>query len=115
MNKLFNHLIFVLQVKVQACNTCSSFFTKDGQINSSDPEEINDKMEPGLAAALDQIRELELELAQTKLKLVESECKAQDLEHQLNSAVGEIQSSKNNSLFTKTFTMLKEATTQKKE
>ena len=108
----------MLQVKVQACEACSSFFTEDGQINinSSDPEEINKIIEPDLAAAQNQIRELELELAQTKLQLVESECKVQDLEHQLNSAVGEIQSSKNNSLFTKTFTLLKEATIpQKKE
>ena len=35
-----------------------------------------------LTTALDRIKELELELAQTKLALVETECKNQDLTHQ---------------------------------
>ena len=56
-----------------------------------------------------QVRELELELAQTKLALVESECKNQDLTHQLNSAVTEIQASKN-TWFTKTINSIKEVT-----
>ena len=33
------------------------------------------------------IRELELELAQTKLALVETECKNQDLSHQFSAAL----------------------------
>merc|ERR1712210_249965 len=36
--------------------------------------------------AVERIRELELELAQTKLALVETECKNQDLTHQFNTA-----------------------------
>ncbi len=59
-----------------------------------------------------QIRELELELAQTKLALVESECKTQDLTHQLNAALGEIQTSKN-TWFQKTISSIKEATVKK--
>ncbi|KAF2361467.1 PTB/PI domain [Trinorchestia longiramus] len=38
-----------------------------------------------------QVRELELELAQTKLALVETQCKNQDVTHQLNSAIAELQ------------------------
>ncbi len=102
---------------MQACDTCSKFFTEDGKliINPLESDELNERVEPDLAAAQNQIRELELELAQTKLQLVESECKAQDLEHQLNSAVGEIQTSRNNWLtkFATGITTFKEATTQK--
>jgi hypothetical protein len=59
------------------------------------------------------IRELELELAQTKLALVESECKNQDLLHQL-SATMETQSSKN-TWFQKTLSSLKEVTNKAKD
>ena len=61
-----------------------------------------------------QVRELELELAQTKLALVESECKTQDLTHQLNNAVTEIQASKN-TWFHKTISSIKEVTNVQKK
>jgi len=54
------------------------------------------------------VRELELELAQTKLSLVEAECRAQELNHQLTTISSEMQSSRNNWLL-KTFTSIKEA------
>jgi hypothetical protein len=57
---------------------------------------------------------LELELAQTKLALVESECRKQDLTHQLNAAVTEIQSSKN-TWFQKTLTSIREVANTKKD
>ena len=60
------------------------------------------------------IRELELELAQTKLALVESECKNQDLLHQLNATMIEAQSSKN-TWFQKTLSSIKEVTNKAKE
>lgn len=51
-----------------------------------------------LNVALQRVRELELELAQTKLAHVEAECKNQDLNHQLNTTMTEIQgNSRNNS------------------
>lgn len=50
-----------------------------------------------LNVALQRVRELELELAQTKLAHVEAECKNQDLNHQLNTALTEIQSTRNSS------------------
>lgn len=54
-----------------------------------------DEVGRGSLAREAQVRELELELAQTKLALVESECKNQDLVHQLSATVAELQSSKN--------------------
>uniref|UniRef100_A0A182NKJ8 Rab-GAP TBC domain-containing protein n=1 Tax=Anopheles dirus TaxID=7168 RepID=A0A182NKJ8_9DIPT len=47
-----------------------------------------------LVIASQRIRELELELAQTKLAQVEAECKNQDLHHQLNTAVTELQATR---------------------
>merc|ERR1712098_502550 len=63
-----------------------------------------------LNSALDRIKELELELAQTKLALVETECKNQDLTHQFLSASQEGRSSgpQSNTWFTKTLTSIKE-------
>ena len=49
-----------------------------------------------------------MELAQTKLSLVEAECRVQDLNHQLVTLTTEMQSSRNNWLL-KTFTSIKEA------
>ena len=69
-------------------------------------------LNPRIADRDRQIRELELELAQTKLALVESECKTQDLTHQLNAALTEIQTSKN-TWFQKTLSSIKEATVKK--
>lgn len=47
-----------------------------------------------LNVALQRVRELELELAQTKLAHVEAECKNQDLNHQLNTTLTEIQANR---------------------
>ncbi|XP_049297656.1 rab GTPase-activating protein 1 isoform X1 [Anopheles funestus] len=47
-----------------------------------------------LVIASQRIRELELELAQTKLAQVEAECKNQDLHHQLNTTVTELQATR---------------------
>ncbi|XP_055687734.1 rab GTPase-activating protein 1-like isoform X2 [Lutzomyia longipalpis] len=49
-----------------------------------------------LNVALQRIRELELELAQAKLAQVEAECKNQDLKHQLNTTVTDIQTNRSN-------------------
>lgn len=48
-----------------------------------------------LENALRQVKELELGLAQTKLELVESQCRNQDLNHQMNTLITEIQSNRN--------------------
>ena len=85
----------------------------DGEVKKIDPSKV-EEINPQLLEKDKSIRELELELAQTKLALVESECKVQDLTHQLGAAINEIQSTKN-TWFQKTLSSIKEATTSKKE
>ncbi|XP_041669248.1 rab GTPase-activating protein 1-like isoform X1 [Cheilinus undulatus] len=53
-----------------------------------------------------QIRELEKELAQTKLQMVEAKCKIQDLEHQRGILANDLQEAKNNWI-SKAFTSLR--------
>ena len=60
------------------------------------------------------IHELELELAQTKLALVESECKMQDMTHHLNAALAELQESKS-TWFQKTLTSFRDVTKKDKD
>lgn len=69
----------------------------------------------GLIAPVERIRELELELAQTKLALVETECKNQDLAHQFN-VVQDVRSSsgpQSNTWLSKTLSSIKEVTGSK--
>ncbi|XP_046330913.1 rab GTPase-activating protein 1-like isoform X2 [Haliotis cracherodii] len=100
--------------QVKSCDKCSKMFTEDGKVRlpevKANPEDSN----PCVLDLRKQVRELELELAQTKLALVESECKTQDLTHQLNSAISEIQASKN-TWFHKTISSIKEVTTVNKK
>ncbi|XP_023338421.1 LOW QUALITY PROTEIN: rab GTPase-activating protein 1-like [Eurytemora carolleeae] len=57
--------------------------------------------------ALSRVQELELELAQTKLALVETECKNQDLAHQFSTQAS---SAQNSTWLSKTLTSIKEVT-----
>lgn len=97
--------INMYKTKVANCELCSGILSPV----TGPPGELGEQS-PAVTQLTQQIRELELELAQTKLALVESECKNQDLTHQLNSAVGELQSSRN-TWFQKTITTIKERTT----
>ncbi|CAH1786119.1 unnamed protein product [Owenia fusiformis] len=100
-----------IKVQVSKCEKCSQLFSPDGAIKDIKlPPET--PASPSLTEALATVRELELELAQTKLALVESECKNQDLTHQLNAAISEIQTSKN-TWFTKTLNSIKDSRTKK--
>ena len=58
---------------------------QNGVTNTSDNGD-NDSLQSPVTSAMDRIKELELELAQTKLALVETECKNQDLTHQFLSS-----------------------------
>lgn len=95
------------QILVKSCEACSKMFDADGKVNLPEPKIDPEKMNPKIVDLQQQVRELELELAQTKLALVESECKTQDLTHSLHAAVSEIQASKN-TWFTKTLNSIKE-------
>jgi hypothetical protein len=103
--------LFHFQSQMEKCEECSKFMSTDGRIKIQPVANPTD-IDPLLVEKDRLIRELELELAQTKLALVEAECKTQDLTHQLNSAVNEIQASKN-TWFQKTLTSIKEATAKK--
>lgn len=60
----------ILQFKISSCETCSKYIQKNNSdiANSNVNEPANDG---------ERIRELELELAQTKLAHVEAECRNQ--------------------------------------
>ncbi|NWU05909.1 RBG1L protein, partial [Cephalopterus ornatus] len=101
----------VVKGKVMACKHCSEIFSKEGALKvpavSMDNKgiEIDDEKD----ALKKQLREMELELAQTKLQLVEAKCKIQELEHQRGALMNEIQAAKN-SWFSKTLNSIKTAT-----
>ncbi|CAG9857075.1 unnamed protein product [Phyllotreta striolata] len=94
-----------LKANVANCENCSQY------MNSSP-----NKRRQGDEGASDQerIRELELELAQTKLAHVEAECRNQNLTHQLRAAETELASAKNSwpPWVSKTLNSIKEAAKQ---
>merc|ERR550517_2106746 len=63
---------------------------------------------PSPDTAIFRVKELELELAQTKLALVETECKNQDLTHQFLVQEGKGSGPQSNTWFTKTLSSIKE-------
>ncbi|MEQ2189357.1 hypothetical protein GOODEAATRI_024509 [Goodea atripinnis] len=95
--------------KVMGCGQCRDLFSTLGSLQASSPgsdrtfSEPPDEEKDGLK---EQLRHLELELAQTKLQLVEAKCRIQELEHQRGVLMTEIQAAKN-SWFSKTLGSLK--------
>ncbi|XP_042322330.1 rab GTPase-activating protein 1-like isoform X3 [Sceloporus undulatus] len=99
----------VLKGKVMACKHCSEIFSKEGTLKvpavpRENPGTVTDDEKDALKK---QLREMELDLAQTKLQLVEAKCKIQELEHQRGSLMSEIQAAKN-SWFSKTLNSTKQ-------
>ncbi|XP_018582285.1 rab GTPase-activating protein 1-like isoform X2 [Scleropages formosus] len=101
----------IVKSKVMACERCREVFSKEGPLQmplvsrdnrDSDLDEEKDTLKA-------QLREMELELAQTKLQLVEAKCRIQELEHQRGVLMNEIQAAKN-SWFSKTLGSLKTST-----
>ena len=82
--------------------------------NKENLENLLKEKDPQLNRALERIRELELELAQTKLERVEAECWKQELTHQLHATLAELQTAKT-SWIHKTISSIKEVTNNKKE
>ncbi|NXD08582.1 RBG1L protein, partial [Nothocercus nigrocapillus] len=101
----------VVKGKVMACKHCSEIFSKEGALKVSAANRENQGIETDdeKDALTKQLREMELELAQTKLQLVEAKCKIQELEHQRGALMNEIQAAKN-SWFSKTLNSIKTAT-----
>uniref|UniRef100_A0A6I8RH32 Rab GTPase-activating protein 1 n=1 Tax=Xenopus tropicalis TaxID=8364 RepID=A0A6I8RH32_XENTR len=101
-----------IRQKVDGCEHCREFFNKEGHLKpvsflkeSFTMEDTDEEKE----SLKNQLREMELELAQTKLQLVEAECKIQDLEHHLGLALNEVQAAKK-TWFNRTISSIKTAT-----
>uniref|UniRef100_A0A8C6UCM2 Rab GTPase-activating protein 1 n=1 Tax=Neogobius melanostomus TaxID=47308 RepID=A0A8C6UCM2_9GOBI len=107
-----------IRSKVEGCEKCSSLFNKEGRVRATvnvAPTEGSEESDEEKEALKNQLREMELELAQTKLQLVEAECKIQDLEHHLGLALNEVQATKK-TWFNRTLSSIKTVTgTQGKE
>ncbi|KAM9831160.1 LOW QUALITY PROTEIN: rab GTPase-activating protein 1-like [Neosynchiropus ocellatus] len=99
----------IVRCKVMGCDHCRDLFNSLGSLEVSSPRKDKsndgplDEEKDGLK---EQLRHLELELAQTKLQLVEAKCRIQELEHQRGVLMTEIQAAKN-SWFSKTLGSLK--------
>lgn len=76
--RLFTSDVY-FQQKVDDCERCREFFNKEGRIKgvSSAKEVLDEDTDEEKETLKNQLREMELELAQTKLQLVEAECKIQ--------------------------------------
>ncbi|XP_004425077.1 PREDICTED: rab GTPase-activating protein 1-like isoform X5 [Ceratotherium simum simum] len=101
----------VVKGKMMACKHCSDIFSKEGALKPAavNTEEQGVESDDEKDSLKKQLREMELELAQTKLQLVEAKCKIQELEHQRGALMNEIQAAKN-SWFSKTLNSIKTAT-----
>lgn len=100
-----------IRQKVDDCERCREFFNKEGRIKgiSAAKEALDEDTDEEKETLKNQLREMELELAQTKLQLVEAECKIQDLEHHLGLALNEVQAAKK-TWFNRTLSSIKTAT-----
>ncbi|EDL08711.1 rab GTPase-activating protein 1 isoform a [Mus musculus] len=100
-----------IRQKVDDCDRCRDFFNKEGRVKGiSSAKGVSDEDTDEEKETLkNQLREMELELAQTKLQLVEAECKIQDLEHHLGLALSEVQAAKK-TWFNRTLSSIKTAT-----
>nr|CAD7410065.1 unnamed protein product [Timema cristinae] len=92
-----------LRSQIISCSQCCDLLGTKG-VTTTDYHPLGDGEvplqgcgdgDPQLVRAQERIRELELELAQTKLAHVEAECRNQDLVHQLHAAAAELQVAKN--------------------
>uniref|UniRef100_A0A9J7WYZ6 Rab GTPase-activating protein 1 n=1 Tax=Cyprinus carpio carpio TaxID=630221 RepID=A0A9J7WYZ6_CYPCA len=100
-----------IRMKVEGCEKCSILFSKEGRLKvlSAPKEGSEEDTDEEKEVLKNQLREMELELAQTKLQLVEAECKIQDLEHHLGLALNEVQAAKK-TWFNRTLSSIKTVT-----
>ncbi|XP_059494381.1 rab GTPase-activating protein 1 isoform X1 [Stegostoma tigrinum] len=100
-----------IRQKVEGCDRCRELFSKEGtlKILSTSKDTSDEYQDKEKSLLKNQLREMELELAQTKLQLVEAECKIQDLEHHLGLALNEVQAAKK-TWFNRTISSIKTAT-----
>lgn len=99
-----NAFLLHLQEKSSKCVSCSTSAADRPEPEGTDApstertltKQTLDNLGPldPMEYATKQIKELELSLAQTKLELVEAQCRNQDLTHQLNTLIAEFQSNR---------------------
>lgn len=83
-----------IQDVTKDCVTCSKKLSeKDNKV--SEKEEEAARCEDSQLMLKERVRELELELAQVKLAHVQAQCNNQELAHQLNAALHEVQQAMN--------------------
>lgn len=73
------YLFWIFQGKMMACKHCSDIFSKEGalKVAAISREDQGIELDDEKDSLKKQLREMELELAQTKLQLVEAKCKIQ--------------------------------------
>ena len=100
------------ELEAESSEATPSGGSRGGSGRSSTSPETKPKLQLTSAESRfeQQVRELELELAQTKLALVEAECRSQDLTHQLTAVTSELHSSPRNNWLQKTLSSIKEVT-----
>ncbi|XP_017880898.1 rab GTPase-activating protein 1-like isoform X3 [Ceratina calcarata] len=104
-----------LRSKVSKCEKCRSCIMDSSNILADIAHPLeNRSVDPMLHRVQERVRELELELAQTKLAHVEAECRNQlgfqDLTHQLHATASELQAARNSwPWLSKTLSSIKEA------
>ncbi|KAF5273077.1 hypothetical protein FQR65_LT04819 [Abscondita terminalis] len=107
-----------LKAQIGGCEKCTTKM-KDLNAENNMVKASGDQQRPvnidDPSALLEQIRGLELELAQTKLAQVEAECRNQDLTHQIRATEVELNAAKNSwsPWLSKTLSSIKEAANKK--
>ncbi|XP_034948115.1 rab GTPase-activating protein 1-like [Chelonus insularis] len=99
-----------LRIKISNCDNCRTILMESSKVYADISHPLENRTDPMLHRAQERVRELELELAQTKLAHVEAECRNQDLTHQLHAAASELQAARNSwPWLSKTLLSIKEA------
>ncbi|KAK2555492.1 Rab GTPase-activating protein tbc-11 [Acropora cervicornis] len=86
----------LLEVKrrVKSCENCAALFSDEGHVSLEGDGSVSFKTSVKVVDTEQRLRELELELAQTKLSLVETECRSQELEHRLTAIMAAAEENK---------------------
>ena len=85
---------FFQQRRVKSCENCAALFSDEGHVSLGGDGSVSFKTSVKVVDTEQRLRELELELAQTKLSLVETECRSQELEHRLTAIMASAEENK---------------------
>ncbi|KHN82612.1 Rab GTPase-activating protein 1 [Toxocara canis] len=113
-------------MKISQCEKCVAILSEFEDFTGSPAKKLSPVKENGcglkaielidkLEEREQHIKQIELELAQTKLALVEAQCRNQDLSHQMNSTSNNDGDNKHAAWFKKTISSIKEVGTSLKQ